>query len=500
MILGSRKWLLALCTALVVVLLGSVAFLTARRSPPAQKHVVFMQVWKAIDANYYDRTMNGLDWDAVRSNYERRLENVRHSVDLYWKVLGPMTELLESSHVQVDLPNNPNGAFGAGRAQAARSALTPESCGGLLIAFGRKDIATRVLRVDPDSFLYEAGVRSDWRMLGISDESVTGLTMSFRSRAGEVVDIAVPSADRRGIDEGLLRREFEALARLKLDSADRDTELRMDSIGISVTIGQLATMPIVVDVVNGSEAERAGIEPGSVFNEWQSKQAGGGEVLFTGKFRSPSGKPYSASFKFRLCNMPDREANMLPGNVLHLRFDAFKADVVPWLDEQLLTKPRAVILDMRRNGGGSAEAMLAILGRFLGGGTHIADIIRSNQAEAVTATRPPVVFRGPVAVLVSPLSASAAEVSASALDFHGRATLYGQATHGDVLISDSFLLADGGIVQVAVGDVRSAGGQRLENIGVKVDREILPTLESVRAGRDVVLEAALADLTKITHQ
>jgi carboxyl-terminal processing protease len=190
---------------------------------------------------------------------------------------------------------------------------------------------------------------------------------------------------------------------------------------------------------------------------------------------------------------------MLPGNVLHLRFDAFKPDVVPWLDEQLRAGPRAIILDLRRNGGGSAAAMQEILGRFLTSGARIAEVVRADRVEILAAGNASQVHKGPLAVLVGPLSASASEVSASALRTHERALLYGQDTLGDVLLASSYQLADGGVVQVATADLRGADGKRLEDVGVKVDKEVIPTLEAIRAGRDVVLEAALADLAQTTH-
>jgi C-terminal processing protease CtpA/Prc len=72
--------------------------------------------------------------------------------------------------------------------------------------------------------------------------------------------------------------------------------------------------------------------------------------------------------------------------------------------------------------------------------------------------------------------------------------LYGQHTGGDVLLASSFQLADGGIVQVATADIRGADGRRLEDEGVKVDKEVRPTLAAIRASRDLVLEAAQTDL------
>ena len=99
-----------------------------------------------------------------------------------------------------------------------------------------------------------------------------------------------------------------------------------------------------------------------------------------------------------------------------------------------------------------------------------------------------------MAVLVGPNTASAAEISANALKVHKRAKLYGINSFGNVLQGYYFALDDGGVVMVATHDVRGPDGKRLENVGVKVDHEVRQTLATVRSGRDVVIDRALADL------
>jgi carboxyl-terminal processing protease len=125
--------------------------------------------------------------------------------------------------------------------------------------------------------------------------------------------------------------------------------------------------------------------------------------------------------------------------------------------------------------------------------------MRADREEILTASSAPGVFKGPLAVLLSPLSSSASEVSASALRENERALLYGQDTLGNVLVANTFQLLDGGILQVATADVRGADGRRLENVGVKVDKQLKPTLAAIKDGRDVVLEAALTDLKQALH-
>ena len=100
-------------------------------------------------------------------------------------------------------------------------------------------------------------------------------------------------------------------------------------------------------------------------------------------------------------------------------------------------------------------------------------------------------FDGRLSVLVGPISASSAEVAASALRHHGRAVLVGSQTSGNVLRSRRYALPDGGTATVANQDYLTPSVRRIEKVGVQPDLEVSQTLAATRAGRDLVVEAAL---------
>jgi carboxyl-terminal processing protease len=90
-----------------------------------------------------------------------------------------------------------------------------------------------------------------------------------------------------------------------------------------------------------------------------------------------------------------------------------------------------VILDLRRNGGGSLEEAVKLTGLFIKQGPVV-------QVQAANGDRfvdedddPSVAYDGPLIVLTSRFSASASEIVAGALQDYGRALIVGdQSTHG----------------------------------------------------------------------
>jgi carboxyl-terminal processing protease len=83
---------------------------------------------------------------------------------------------------------------------------------------------------------------------------------------------------------------------------------------------------------------------------------------------------------------------------------------------------------------------------------------------------------------------------AYALRHSGRAVLVGDRTAGQVLTARNWPLPDGGRLSVATGNFTTANGARLEAVGVSPDIAVSETLNAIREGRDLVIEAADAAL------
>jgi C-terminal processing protease CtpA/Prc len=91
-------------------------------------------------------------------------------------------------------------------------------------------------------------------------------------------------------------------------------------------------------------------------------------------------------------------------------------------------------------------------------------------------------FDGPVVVLTSARSISAAEIAADALKSSGRAQVVGEKTPGIVLSSKLFDVPGGFHLRVPIADYYSITGAHLEGAGVMPD---------VSASADRALEVAL---------
>lgn len=105
-------------------------------------------------------------------------------------------------------------------------------------------------------------------------------------------------------------------------------------------------------------------------------------------------------------------------------------------------------------------------------GWSIRDFWSNATSEAITRIRltpRPAPYTGPVMVLISGQTASAAELAADALKASGRVTLIGETTSGEMLSQKMFDLPGGFQVSLPIADYYSVANGRIEGRGVTPD-------------------------------
>ena len=206
------------------------------------------------------------------------------------------------------------------------------------------------------------------------------------------------------------------------------------------------------------------------------------------------------------------------GDVAYLSLDHFESDAGVKAFEKALPEilaSRGLVLDLRRNGGGSTYFGLQILSYLVPDPLPLAkQRIRGETAWARTAG-PGIVFwvpspgsdrgptfnrkehfAGPVAVLIGPQTFSAAEDFVMAFDAARRGILVGSTTAGSTGQPMSFSLPGGGSARICVKRDTYPDGREFVGRGIAPAIEVTMTAEDLRAGRDPVLDRAVAELAK----
>ena len=348
------------------------------------------------------------------------------------------------------------------------------------------------------------------------------------------------AAEARSTEEfyGVLRRMLAALRdpHTRVFAPDEKVDWRHPRfISVGISVREVGGAPVVVSVERGSEAERAGLRAGDVITSIDNEPA---LAVFARRLKEQAVSPTRAFARLQVMaklfeGAPDSAVSIswtgadgkqrttrlwrewrgrdtalrvrrVRDRIGVVQFDVFTqsvaVDFMRALDGRL-RGVRGLIVDLRHNGGGEAEATTEVASAFLPAGKSLGRFTdRSGRIQFEPHTRPAMLFApeaiknfpAPVVILTSERTSSAAEIFVAALKEARRATVIGQSTCGCVLaIRRRHTLPDGGELDISEMDYQTAGGTRLEGTGLTPDEKITLERQDLRAQRDRAIERAI---------
>jgi C-terminal processing protease CtpA/Prc len=177
------------------------------------------------------------------------------------------------------------------------------------------------------------------------------------------------------------------------------------------------------------------------------------------------------------------------------QFDLPEAQVNDLIDKA--RKHKALVLDLRGNGGGNETTMLSLIGNMFDHDIKIGDLkTRSESKPLIAKTRGKNAFTGTVVVLIDSDSASASEIFARVMQLEKRGVVIGDRSAGLVMrakaqdhqFGQNLLVYYG--MEVTDADIIHPDGKSLEHVGVTPDEVMLPTADDLAGVRDPVLAHA----------
>jgi carboxyl-terminal processing protease len=163
-----------------------------------------------------------------------------------------------------------------------------------------------------------------------------------------------------------------------------------------------------------------------------------------------------------------------------------------------LRDAKAVILDLRGNGGGSLSTLVDLMGQIVRESFEMATSVSRRKSEPIRVKPLSPHIISPLYVLLDSASASASEMFARSMQIHKRAVLIGDRSSGSVNSAQFFWQPIGsweGVefgTEIATSKVVMENGEELEDRGVTPDEFCVPTPEDLRTERDPCLDRALA--------
>jgi carboxyl-terminal processing protease len=140
---------------------------------------------------------------------------------------------------------------------------------------------------------------------------------------------------------------------------------------------------------------------------------------------------------------------------------------------------RALILDLRGNGGGLINEAIPIASLFISHGTIMSALERGQPRRVYMAQGDAIAPDVPMVVLVDHGTASSAEIVTAALQDHGRAEVVGTHTYGKGVFQQTQPLNNGGALDITIGEFFTPDGRNLGGGGASQGAGIAPNVYAV---------------------
>jgi carboxyl-terminal processing protease len=163
---------------------------------------------------------------------------------------------------------------------------------------------------------------------------------------------------------------------------------------------------------------------------------------------------------------------MLPGKIGYVELTVFGRDtgdeLTRALDRLQQEGARAIVMDLRDNGGGYLEAALDVSSKFIASGPIVSVESRASNVttyEAENTAIPPL----PLAVLVNGHTASASEITSGAIQDSGVGAIIGTRTFGKGVVQEILPLPDGSAIKITDARYLTPHNRDINHLGIAPD-------------------------------
>jgi carboxyl-terminal processing protease len=288
--------------------------------------------------------------------------------------------------------------------------------------------------------------------------------------------------------------------------------------GIGTVVNTIGDYLTIVSTILGSPAEKAGIKSGDVIIGIDSKDLTGihpelvqkqllgaqGTKITLTIARKGQSNPLIFELTRTVIVLSSIHSEMINGNIAYIQLIQYSVDA----DEEfrnayeklIHSDPIGLILDLRGNYGGLENTAIQITSEFINKGIALIEEYQDGSKKEYPILGNGIASQIPLVVLVNNGTASAAEITAGAIQDYQRGLLVGTNTYGKGTVQSWIpLQGDNGAVRITVARWLTPKGRLIDKNGLIPDYVIELTEDDIKTNRDLQKEKAIMLLENIYH-
>jgi carboxyl-terminal processing protease len=303
----------------------------------------------------------------------------------------------------------------------------------------------------------------------------------------------------------------------KKDFEDMQVQTRGEFGGLGIEVSQEEGYVKVVSPMDGTPADKAGIEAGDFITQVNGESTQGltldqavemmrgpiGSEIVVTIVRTGVTDPFDVSLIRETIKLVAVRSRVV-GNVAVLRITTFNDQTYSGLQEELkksvetlggMDKVTGFVIDLRNNPGGLLNQAIMVSDAFLEQGEIVSTRGRTaSDGTRENATPGDLAMGKPLVVLINGGSASASEIVAGALQDHRRAVVVGTKSFGKGSVQTLIPLRGDGAMRLTTARYYTPSGRSIQALGVAPDIIVnQPKVDPAVAGTEA---AAAADTAK----
>ena len=294
---------------------------------------------------------------------------------------------------------------------------------------------------------------------------------------GEVDEEKLIDGAARGLVESVGDVYTAYYTKEELEEFTEETLGNFIGIGVYMQANKEKNAVEVVSPIKGSPAESAGIKSGDLIikadgEEYKAtdleklsnhiKGKEGTEVTLTIKRGE---EEIELKVKRGNVHINYVASEMLEENIAHIAIATFDEqcakDFEAEYNKVVSEGAKALILDLRSNGGGVVDEALKIADMFCEKDQTTLISVDKDGNEKITKSKNDSTIKMPVVVLTNEGTASASEILVAALKDNGKAEIVGQKTYGKGVIQELIYLSNGGALKVTSAEYYTPNKEKI---------------------------------------
>ncbi len=291
---------------------------------------------------------------------------------------------------------------------------------------------------------------------------------------------------------------------------DWNTTLSGQYAGIGAYVDTTTQFLTIISPMDGSPAQKAGLQAGDQIIAVDGADMTGinpesvrlkvlgpaGTTVKLTILRSGLANPFDVEITRANIVVPSVTSKMLDNNIAYIQITTFGQDTANDFHAQLKAlmdkNPKALILDLRNNGGGYLDAAIQIGSEFIDQGNIVTEQYGDGHTDPHPALSGGLALKIPLVVLVNKNTASASEIVAGAIQDDQRGKLVGETTYGKGSVQILTPLDNNqGAARITIARWLTPNGRQIDKKGLTPDKAVALTADDTNAGRDPQLDAAV---------